>query len=145
MVNETSLITLEDVQRIFANEPILSTEGIDLLDLLDECRAACAWLVRVGRRKTINRRARSAWLKTVARHYAGRYISKPAFICSALYLGFKMRGNYSHYTFNISGRNIPRSITGAPPGSHAFLTNGYMDSQKIERMPIDELPTYCKK
>ncbi len=146
MINEASFMTLEDVRRIFTDEPILSAEDIDLPELLEECRAACAWLNRVIRKKTVNQRASSAWLKNVAGKYAGRYVSKSAFICSALYLGFKMQGDYSDCIFNIVGRNIPHYITGAPPpGSHVFLTDREMTPQRIERMPIDELPTYYKR
>lgn len=71
----------------------------------------CAWLSRVGKSKTINKRHSSYGLKHyVERRYTPHYCSNGAFIVAAIHLGFDWVRSGSVALFNFDHTSLDRLL-----------------------------------
>lgn len=77
----------------------------ELLGMARECTAICNWLSGKAKIKTINKRHSSYGLKHMAEKEIG-YITNGAFICAALFCGFKFKVSGPNAHFNISEKSL---------------------------------------
>jgi hypothetical protein len=84
-------------------EAIFRRDQAKLLDDVDGCSRAEAWLRGKAKRKTINPHRSSYGLKHLAAHQAG-YITNGAFIAAAIHCGFP-------YKLDLTGPNVGFGIS----------------------------------
>ena len=77
----------------------------DLLDSPYECTHVCEWLKNINKIKTINKRRSSYGLKHIVEKRT-TYISNGAFICAAIFMGFKYVIDGPNAFFNMSEKSI---------------------------------------
>lgn len=116
------MITQSDVDRVLADNPLITAEGfehgwkktrpeyIPASVNIREMQGAVDWLEKAGRRVSVNTTCSSYGLKHIAEKTVASipYISNGAFIAAAYYLGFDVRringGPNAH--INISNKSV---------------------------------------
>lgn len=86
-------------------EQELRTAQAELLTMTAECGAICRWLSDKSQIKRINKQHSSYSLKHMAEKELG-YISNGAFICAAVFCGFKYQIAGPNAYFNISEKSL---------------------------------------